>query len=94
MLYIFAFGFGFAYGGEVPQMPALINRYFGLRSVTTLVGAVSMAAAIGGAISSWMAGRIFDLTQSYSVAFAIAVGAGVTALIITLILKRIKQVHN
>jgi MFS family permease len=88
MLYIFAITFGFAYGGEVPQMPSLISRYFGLRSVTALVGAVSMASAFGGAISAWMAGRIFDFTQSYSAAFAIAAAAGLLALLIALLLKR------
>lgn len=94
MLYIFASTFGFACGGVVPQMPALTSKYFGLRAVTALVGAISMAAATGGAVSAWIAGLIFDFTHSYHIAFIMAVGVSILALIITLIMKKLKQVNN
>jgi MFS family permease len=88
MFYLFAIIFGFAYGGEVPQMAALVGQLFGLRSVSALVGVVLIGLSIGGALGSLMGGRIFDLTDSYQVAFIIAVVVSVAALILVLMLKR------
>jgi len=92
MFYLFAVIFGFAYGGEVPQMPVLVGRFFGLRAVAALVGVVVFGATIGGAIGAWAGGQIFDVTQSYQVAFTIAAFASLTAVIITLTLKKVKAV--
>ena len=92
MFYLFAVIFGFAYGGEVPQMPVLVGRFFGLRAVAALVGVVVFGATIGGAIGAWVGGQIFDVTQSYQVAFMIAAVAGFVAVIITLVLKKVKAV--
>lgn len=92
MFYLFAVIFGFAYGGEVPQMPVLVGRFFGLRAVAALVGVVVFGATIGGAIGVWMGGQIFDVTQSYQVAFIIAAIASLAAVIITLTLKKVKAV--
>jgi MFS family permease len=88
MFYLFAIIFGFAYGGEVPQMAALVGQLFGLRSVAALVGVVLIGLSIGGALGSLMGGRIFDLTHSYQVAFTIAVVVSVAALMLVLTLRR------
>lgn len=90
MFYLFAIVFGFSYGGEVPQIPTLISQFFGLRAVTALVGAVILSTTIGGALGSWMAGQIFDLTQSYHTAFIIAVVTSLSAAVMALMLKRVK----
>jgi len=90
--YLFAIVFGFAYGGEVPQMPVLVGRFFGLRAVATLVGIVVFGATIGGAIGAWAAGQIFDMTQSYQMAYTIAAVASLVVILITLRLKKEKTV--
>lgn len=90
MFYLFAIIFGFAYGGEVPQMPVLVGHFFGLRAVAALVGVVVFGATIGGAIGAWMGGQIFDVTQSYQLAFAISAIAGFSSMTITLLLKKTK----
>ncbi len=88
MFYVFAIVFGFAYGGEVPQMPVLVGRFFGLRSVAALVGMVVFGATTGGAIGAWIAGKIFDVTLSYQLAFIIAAVASFLAVVMTLRLKQ------
>jgi OFA family oxalate/formate antiporter-like MFS transporter len=90
MLYIFAVLFSFAYGGEVPQTPLLIGQFFGLKSIMALVGAATAGARVGGALGSWIGGQIFDMTQSYLVAFIIAAAAAFSALIMAVMLKNIK----
>ena len=88
MFYLFAIVFGFAYGGEVPQMAALVGQLFGLRSVAALVGVVLIGLSIGGALGSLMGGRIFDLTHSYQVAFTVAVIVSFSTVILALMLRR------
>jgi OFA family oxalate/formate antiporter-like MFS transporter len=90
MLYIFAFLFSFAYGGEIPQMTLMVSKYFGITSVTALVGAVSAATRFGGALGSWLGGQIFDMTQSYAIAFVISAATGLLVLLISIRLKKIK----
>jgi len=88
MFYLFAIVFGFAYGGEVPQIAALVGQLFGLRSVAALVGVVLIGLSIGGALGSLMGGRIFDLTQSYQVAFIAAMIVSFSTVILALMLRR------
>ena len=90
MFYLFAVTFGFAYGGEVPQIPALIGRFFGLRAVAALIGVVMFGTSVGGALGSWVGGQIFDVTQSYQGAFTIALIASLSAVIITVMLKKVQ----
>ena len=92
MFYLFALIFGFAYGGEVPQMPVLVERFFGMRAVAALVGVTVLGATIGGAFGAWMGGQIFDVTQSYQPAFIVASAISFTAMILTLVLRRVGAV--
>ncbi len=92
MFYLFAIVFGFAYGGEVPQMPVLVGRFFGLRAVAALVGVVVFGATIGGAIGAWVGGQVFDVTQSYQLAFNIAAVTSFISIVLTLMLKKLKAV--
>jgi MFS family permease len=92
MFYLFALVFGFAYGGEVPQMPVLVERFFGMRAVATLVGVTVLGATIGGAFGAWMGGQIFDVTQSYQLAFTIAAATAFTAMALTFMLKKVGAV--
>jgi len=93
MFYLFAIIFGFSYGGEVPQIPALVGRYFGFKAAASLVGIVVTFAGLGGALGAWLAGRIFDATNSYQAAFILAIAASVIIIAILVMLKRIKPVQ-
>jgi len=92
MFYLFAIIFGFAYGGEVPQMPVLVGRFFGMRAVAALVGVTVFGATIGGALGAWMGGQIFDVTQSYQLAFTIAAVTSFISVVLTLMLKKVRPV--
>ena len=76
----------------MPQLPVLVGRFFGMRAVAALVGTVVFGATIGGALGAWVAGRIFDVTQSYQMAFTIAAVASLATMIITVMLKKAKAV--
>jgi MFS family permease len=94
MFYIFAILFGFAYGGAAPQIAALIGEFFGLRAITTIVGVIFCGSNIGGAFGAWVGGWMFDLTQSYKLAFAIAAFASFIGILFTLLMKKTKRLPN
>lgn len=86
--YLFAVIFGFAYGGEVPQIPLFVGKFCGTRAMATLVGLTLFVGNIGGALGPWVGGKIFDLTSNYIWAFIVGIVASLVALILALVLKR------
>jgi len=77
MLYAFGVFFGFFYGGWIPMFPALAAELFGTEHLAAIYGVVSMASGIGGVIGPFLAGYLFDLSASYTLAFflgALAMG--------------------
>lgn len=64
-LALFALWMGTSYGGIVSLMPALCMDLFGARAVSSIIGTLYSAAAIGNLAGPWLAGRIFDASHSY-----------------------------
>ena len=69
-LYIIAALFGLFQGGIVPSYAIIIRDYFPPQEAGARLGVVIMATLFGMALGGWMSGAIFDLTGSYSAAFA------------------------
>jgi MFS family permease len=88
MLYIFAGVFGFAYGGEVPQIPLFLSKFFGTKSMAALMGVILFVSNIGGALGPLIAGKIYDLDQSYKWAFILGIVVSLGALAMAFNLKR------
>jgi MFS family permease len=86
--YLFAIIFGFTYGSEVPQIPLFIGKFFGTKSMATLVGLTLFIGNIGGALGPWVAGLIFDSTHNYQWAFIIGAAAALAAVCLAILLKK------
>jgi MFS family permease len=81
--YLCAVLFGIPYGGEVTMIPLVISRFFGTRNMATLMGVSVFFTGLGGAIGSWYAGWIFDVTASYNWAFITgAIGSAISILMV------------
>ena len=91
MFYLFAVVFGFAYGGWAALISLMVAELFGLSSLGVILGAVTFGLTIGEAIGPTLAGRIFDITSSYQLAFLICVGLSIIAIILALFLKPITR---
>lgn len=87
MLYPFAVIFGFGYGGARAVMSPLVAQLFGLGSLGTILGGIHFSATIGAAIGPLLAGRIFDITNSYQLAWLICGALTVACVIMVLLLK-------
>ncbi len=86
MFYIFGIVWGFNRGGLDPPLTAMIGDTFGLRNIGVIIGTIQVAWGIGSAVGPAVGGLIFDVSNSYSIAFlAGAVAMLAVALLITLI---------
>lgn len=66
--------YGFAHGGFFTVMSPTVAEYYGLQAHGAIFGFVLFFGAIGGAAGPILAGRIFDLTDSYDPAFSVTLG--------------------
>ncbi|MFC1872945.1 MFS transporter [Chloroflexota bacterium] len=69
MLYLFAIFFGFVWGGLSPGLSGLLGKTFGLRRMGTIMGLMQIGFGIGAAAGPVLAGYIFDINNSYTIAF-------------------------
>ncbi len=72
--YIFAFLFGFGWGGMGPATAALIGNTFGLGRLGAILGLLDVGFNIGAAIGPVVGGLIYDLRQSYFLSFLLGIG--------------------
>ena len=87
MLYVFAVVFGLGYGGFAPLTSLIVAQLFGLSSHGTIMGGSEILYTIGAAIGPAIAGRIFDITGDYQVAFLTSAFLIVLALILVTFLR-------
>jgi sugar phosphate permease len=83
--YIFAGLFGFALSGLLVVPPVAYADYFGRRSLGTIRGITEPFMSLGQATGALISGLIFDMTQSYAIAFwAFGIIGVATAIAVTL----------
>ena len=91
-LYLFAVVFGFAFGGCATSESPLVAGLFGLSSHGLILGAINVLGfTLGAAIGPLIAGYIFDMTNSYQLAFIVCAATGVVGLILTVLLTTIEK---
>jgi sugar phosphate permease len=66
---VFLVVFGPALGGAFTLLPALLPEYFGLRAFGTIQGLLMAAATLGGFAGPIFAGGVYDVMDSYRLAF-------------------------
>jgi MFS family permease len=71
--------FGLGYSVTAFVVPAMMSDRFRGPHFGAIFGATQVASALGSALGAWLAGRIFDATGSYALAFSIAAGAAAVA---------------
>jgi MFS family permease len=69
-LYVISALFGLFQGGIVPSYALIIRDCYPAREAGARVGIVMMMTILGMALGGWISGEIYDLTGSYTAAFA------------------------
>jgi OFA family oxalate/formate antiporter-like MFS transporter len=69
MLIIFACVFGLSYGGVSSIFPSIVGDYFGRLKAASVIGAIFTLSGIAAACGPVVGGYIYDLTNSYCMAF-------------------------
>ena len=93
-LFLFAVLFGLAFSSVDILLTLLSSSLFGLVSLGAIIGFVNSMLQVGSALGPFAAGFIFDSTGNYHLAFLSCAAVSVIALIITLLLRPIRQVEN
>jgi MFS family permease len=73
LLWLHACFFGLTWGARGPSITAKTADLFPGPQLGTILGAITMGTGVGSALGSWLAGFTFDVTGSYSVAFALSI---------------------
>lgn len=63
-----------------------MGKIFGLRNLSLLYGIVFMSHQAGGFLGAWLAGWLHDRTGSYDVMWGLAIGLGLVAAAVHLLL--------
>jgi len=91
MLFLFSVVFGFGHGGIATMESPIVASVFGMRSHGVILGLVFFCDTVGGAIGPFLAGYLFDVTNSYRLAFFLCALLGVVNLIAILLIRPLKS---
>jgi MFS family permease len=77
--YGYAVLLGVGYSATASLIPAMVSDRYSGAHFGAIIGACLIGSAVGSAAGPWTAGRLYDLTGSYTLPFLVAVGCGVLA---------------
>ncbi|MGZ0220666.1 MAG: MFS transporter, partial [Acidimicrobiales bacterium] len=77
---IFASSMGLLWLATVPMTSGIVTNQFGPTHAGTLFGIVFLSHQIGSFTGAWMGGELVDATGSYALMWWFAVGLGVLAM--------------
>jgi MFS family permease len=81
--YISSVSYGLGIGLIAPTLPATYGDVFAGRNLGSIIGFINMGFGLGGAVGPYIAGYIYDVNKSYSLAFVMVL---VAACIVTTLL--------
>ncbi len=73
---------GYCYGAIIAVYPVAVVDVFGAMAAPRIYGQVFTAWGLAGLLGPWISGRLFDMTESYSIALLIAVLLSVVSVIV------------
>ena len=83
--------FGFGVGGLLSVPPVIYADYYGRRSLGVIRGVTEPLTSFGQAIGAVLSGAVFDLTESYSLAFIAFAALGAAAAALALLARPPRQ---
>jgi MFS family permease len=87
LLYPAAVVFGASYGGATTLFPAITSDFFGRTYTGAIVGLVFAMAGSSAAVGPFVAGKLYDATGSYRVAFLLSAACNLAAIALVAVLR-------
>jgi MFS family permease len=87
MLFVAVMIISFSWGVGVLGSP-IIAEFFGLKALGTNVGVINLCYSVGAAAGPFMAGYVFDTTQSYRTAFVLTTLVALAAFVVSVCLRQ------
>lgn len=84
---VFAFFQGGAIAMNAVVLPVLIGRCFGEREFSKIMGLIMVGFAVGILLGPTSAGRIFDKTGSYEIAFLVCAACAFLSIVLALLVR-------
>jgi MFS family permease len=94
MFFLFAIAFGLSFGGLGAIQSPLVAGLFGLSSHGMIYGVIYGGFTVGAAIGPFLTAYIYDLTDSYQVAFLTCAAIGIVGIILAIVLRPIKRISD
>ena len=88
MALVFAVLYGLAFGGRGPLLIGIRSEFFGRRSFATIMGISQTVLMIGTISGPVFAGWVYDVTQSYAIAFWIMAAINVFSMGLILLARK------
>jgi MFS family permease len=88
---IFSLVFGATFLVTAPLTVLFVRDHFGIAHLGALTGVITMVHQIFGGIGAYGGALIFDATGAYQAAFILLLAASALALILTLLIGRVRQ---
>jgi MFS family permease len=88
LFFVFAVLFGMAFGMVTTLRFTLVAEIFGLGAQGVITGAYMFICNLGGAVSPFIAGYLFDISGGYQAGFYIVIGMCLIGLLLSIVLKR------
>ena len=93
-LLVFGGFYGFVSGAIITVMGPLCAEFFGLDNLTAMMGIVFSGAGLGMLLGPPIAGYVFDITDSYTIAILFGGTAMLVGSFLFFILKKPKKDHS
>jgi MFS family permease len=87
-LYVFAFIFGIALGGDYMIIPLMTAEIFSMEILGRLLGVILTADGVAEAVSPWWVSHLRDTTGSYTAGFLLLIGIALLGATAVAILPR------
>lgn len=91
LLYAYAVCYGLGQGSRALVLSAISADMFVGKSFGAIYGYFTLSIGVGGAVGAWLGGFLFDLTDSYTIPFSIALACFTTSVVIVWITSRVAK---
>jgi len=92
---LFAVGFGISFGSLSCALNATVADVFHGAHYGSIAGVITLGFALGGCVSPWLAGYLYDLSGSHTSTYFVVIGALVASIVMYQIIapRKLRHIH-